>query len=389
MQYILDSVIESLFEDSSRRFVYVEQAFFQRWWHEQTSTMQADVRTLVASGQLEFLNGGWCMHDEATTHYIDMIDQTTLGHKFLLDQFGVQPKVGWQIDPFGHSATQAALLSYEVGFESLFFKRVDYQDLAHRQATNTTEFIWQASPSAGAENGIFTGLMYWGYNSPDGFCFDERGHDEPIKDDPTLEGYNLDARVDQYVSEALEQAATIQGTELMVMAGDDFNYGNARMFFKNLDKLMKAVNEDGRLNMFYSTPSIYTEAKNKQQNELGIKYPTKQDDFFPYGTTSEHRGRRGLGDRSHDAPFVTNICYFPLSCVVPSPSSFFSPRFPSLRQLASRVLERFLHESSLLEAHGARSERRAAVAAADRIRGRAQRGRTRSVPEGTRGGAAS
>lgn len=37
------------------------------------------------------------MHDEAGTHYLDMIDQTTLGHQYLLQQFGVAPKVGWQI----------------------------------------------------------------------------------------------------------------------------------------------------------------------------------------------------------------------------------------------------------------------------------------------------
>ena len=41
------------------------------------------------------------MHDEATPHFRDMIDQTTYGHKFLLEQFGFTPTVGWQIDPFG------------------------------------------------------------------------------------------------------------------------------------------------------------------------------------------------------------------------------------------------------------------------------------------------
>lgn len=59
-------------------------------------------------------NGGMCMHDEAAPHYIDMIDQTTLGHRFIIREFNVTPRIGWQIDPFGHSAVQAYLLGAEV-----------------------------------------------------------------------------------------------------------------------------------------------------------------------------------------------------------------------------------------------------------------------------------
>lgn len=63
------------------------------------------------------------MHDEATTHYMGMIDQTTLGHSFLKEVLGVVPNVGWQLDPFGHSATQASLMTGGVGFDALYFGR--------------------------------------------------------------------------------------------------------------------------------------------------------------------------------------------------------------------------------------------------------------------------
>ncbi|KAL5724487.1 alpha-mannosidase [Ranunculus cassubicifolius] len=61
------------------------------------------IKQLVNSAQLEFINGGMCMHDEASPHYIDMIDQTTLGHRFIKQEFDVTPRVGWQMNPFGHS----------------------------------------------------------------------------------------------------------------------------------------------------------------------------------------------------------------------------------------------------------------------------------------------
>ena len=55
-----------------------------------------------------------------------MIDQMTLGHRFLKAEFGFDVKTGWQIDPFGHSSTNARL-SAEMGFDSQYFARVDYE----------------------------------------------------------------------------------------------------------------------------------------------------------------------------------------------------------------------------------------------------------------------
>ena len=48
--------------------------------------------------------------------------------------------------------------------------------------------------------------------------------------------------------------------------------------FKNLDKLIHHANLDGRVNVFYSTPAVYTAAK----HAYNISWPLKTDDFFPY-----------------------------------------------------------------------------------------------------------
>lgn len=47
---------------------------------------------------------------------------------------------------------------------------------------------------------------------------------------------------------------------------------DALTWFYNLDRLIQHVNEDGRIKVFYSTPSRYVEAK---QKETMVKWPLK------------------------------------------------------------------------------------------------------------------
>lgn len=65
------------------------------------------------------------MHDEACTHYEDMINNMMVGHEFLLKEFGVKPRVGWHIDPFGHSNANPRLFA-DMGFDGWLFARIDY-----------------------------------------------------------------------------------------------------------------------------------------------------------------------------------------------------------------------------------------------------------------------
>lgn len=79
---ILDSVIAALLQDPQRRFIYVESAFFFKWWDHQTDELKEQVKQLVNEGRLEFIGGAWSMNDEAATHYHSTVDQFTWGLRY-------------------------------------------------------------------------------------------------------------------------------------------------------------------------------------------------------------------------------------------------------------------------------------------------------------------
>ncbi|RHY22207.1 hypothetical protein DYB25_010886, partial [Aphanomyces astaci] len=221
VDYILDTVVTELQKDPKRRFMYVEQSFFQRWWREQSKETKKIVKKLVKNGQLDLeANGGWVMHDEAAPHYSTMLDQTAFGHKFLLKEFGISVET--------------------IGLPQ-----------RHR-------------------------MLQDGYGGPGGFFFE---NDSPIKDDPYLHDNNVCERIKTFVDHSLERAKHTKGNHVFWPMGTDFQYQNAHRWFKNLDKLIHYANQEGRVNMFYSTLGQYTDLKLQDKS---LEWSVKTDDFFPY-----------------------------------------------------------------------------------------------------------
>lgn len=103
----------------------------------------------------------------------------------MLETFGVVPKVGWHIDPFGHSSAQASIFS-QMGFDSFFFARIDYQDKAVRLQNKGMEMIWHPRQDSKEDHYIFTHTNYYHYSAPPSFCFDQACNNDPIMDDPAL-----------------------------------------------------------------------------------------------------------------------------------------------------------------------------------------------------------
>lgn len=288
VQYILDTVIDSLRKDKNRKFIYVETAFFWKWWIKQHDIVKSRVRKLVNNGQLEFISGGWSMNDEAATHYQSIIDQMTWGLRKLNDSFGEcgRPKVGWQIDPFGHSKEMANIFA-QLGFDGILLGRIDYQEKNFRFQTKTPEMVWRGSNSLGEASDIFTGVMYNTYAPPPGFCFDILCQDEPFIDDKKSFEYNVDRRVDEFIAYVNNVTKAYSTSNIILTMGEDFNYQDAEAWFVNLDKLIYYVNQrqatGSKYNLFYSTPSCYIKAIYDETNNKK-NWPLKQDDFFPYAS---------------------------------------------------------------------------------------------------------
>ena len=143
VQHILRSVFQKLSTDKKYKYTLGDIAFFRRYYYEKaTQEEKQNIKNLIGNGQLEIVHGGLVSHDEATTNYADILRNFEVGLEFLWQEFGIRPKIGWQLDPFGHSSVSARMMA-EMGMESIFMGRINEQDFELRKYAKNLEFSWK------------------------------------------------------------------------------------------------------------------------------------------------------------------------------------------------------------------------------------------------------
>lgn len=211
---IYNAVLSELAKDANRKFVVSEIYFVSKWWSEIGEESRATFRSLLESGQISFVNGGWVSNDEACPLFSDMIDQMALGAETISGLFGLDalPTVGWQLDSFGHSRFQADLFALS-GYSAYFLGRIDYQDQNQRIKRHDLETMYR---------GIFAATMYH-YTPPTGFHFG-------WKNDELITEANINRRLDAFAGEVVKKFHEFHGPnatagDVLVTMGDDFAYG--------------------------------------------------------------------------------------------------------------------------------------------------------------------
>ena len=277
VQKILDGVVGSLSRDPKKKFVWAEISFFERWYETQSLERKRQFKLLVSNGQIEFVGGGWSQHDEALPDMEAIIDQVTEGHQYLQRNFGVQPRIAWQIDPFGHSATTPTLFS-AMGFDAVVINRIHHELKADFKKKQHLEFIWKAHSSDPDKNSILAHVLYKHYSAPKGFDWEEKN--------PLVNDNRLPKLAAKYVKLIKGRARSYRSDHIMVPFGDDFKFKRSDRQFQNMDKLIEYVNERKKefgVVLRYSTPSEYFKAV----QTVNLLHPLFTGDFFPYADNED------------------------------------------------------------------------------------------------------
>eukprot|EP01046_Picozoa_sp_COSAG06_P047104 COSAG06_NODE_6788_length_2781_cov_3.424310_1_plen_787_part_00 len=260
---VLDSVVAALQQDAQRTYNIAEIFYLDLYLASTNSTQHETLFSLVKEGRFNFMNAGWCQNDEASVHVDGIIDQHTLGHLFLRSKIGdvYTPSVGWQVDPFGHSAGHAWVL-YNMGFDTSVTGRIGGK---HVNAGNA---LWTPFAENGA-TGTLMNNIHGGYSDINPSACSNLNGGKQI----------TDASMPDYARAESEIHNT---TVALAAVGGDVCWITATSEYIPYDQAIAAVvgNESLGIIPHYSSPDRWAAALHNA-NETFEVMPAS--DEFPYG----------------------------------------------------------------------------------------------------------
>lgn len=236
---ILDGVVATLQQDERRRFVWDEMAFLQLWWDANSTSdrQRTAFRQLVLERRIEMVDNGWSQHDMGCTTVDSMLNNWVEGHSWIAQHFGSEflPRVGWSLDPFGPSVSQAVLQAM-MGMDAWFFTRITGSDVDARKEAKALEFVWRGSSSLPhEETEIFSHVFESYYCMPHEYQFEWWADAIPNASTIVSRSWAL-------ANLTLERAAWFRTPNVLIPWGCDYMYQNAPLTFGSTEWLIDTIN---------------------------------------------------------------------------------------------------------------------------------------------------
>jgi hypothetical protein len=159
----LSNIFKLMETQKSLKFCWSEVLFLSMWLSE-FPEQKKKLRDYISQGRFEIVGGGWVQNDDSLPDFELVARQMQEGFDYLKKELGLSRiRIGWQLDPFGHSSLTAALFE-KMGFEVLVFARAGDTIQNYLSLEGNYEFIWKAEGFA--TEGIFTHILNNHYGFP-------------------------------------------------------------------------------------------------------------------------------------------------------------------------------------------------------------------------------
>ncbi|XP_017089304.2 alpha-mannosidase 2 [Drosophila bipectinata] len=306
-KHILSNALRHLHENPEMKFIWAEISYFSRFFHDLGENKKLQMKSIVKSGQLEFVTGGWVMPDEANSHWRNVLLQLTEGQTWLKQYLNVTPTASWAIDPFGHSPTMPYILK-KSGFKDMLIQRTHYSVKKELAQQRKLEFYWRQIWDSQGDTALFTHMMpFYSYDIPHTCGPDPKvccqfdfkrlgafGISCPWRVPPrAIVDGNVAARSDMLVDQWKKKAELYRTNVLLVPLGDDFRFKqNTEWDVQrvNYEKLFEHINSQAHFNVEaqFGTLQEYFNAVHQAEGLGQTAFPSLSGDFFTYADRTDN-----------------------------------------------------------------------------------------------------
>ncbi|XP_045176599.2 alpha-mannosidase 2-like [Mercenaria mercenaria] len=301
---VLSLAVQKLTKYKDLTFIWTDTCFLERWWNEQNSETRNELKLLVQSGRFEIALGAWVSADECITHYFAYLDQLIEGYYWIRQHLGVFPKVSFNMDQFGSSASVNYIRSV-AGIKITFLNHLHKGTKKYFRQHRLLEFYnRQLSDKTGDEDTFihiepFDDLSFKGSCGPAKMVcvsLDLRTFKLPHPDELSfklpklLNGmpyWNVHHFAEVLVSQMKIKSDGYLHNVLLLPLGNDILYHTAGEWtnqYRNLKILMAYINsyKPFKVHIQFGTIEKYYEEVMRQTKRHKIQYALAAGDYFPY-----------------------------------------------------------------------------------------------------------